>query len=173
MSVREFTHREKKLVDEMIIDVSEDVALPKVYYDEARSIGWCTFLSIYQKHPAWFQWEGYEGWTHIYQEIYAELSALKTQEQTKYYTSSLDQPIQSESDTTLLNFVQTQQDDPHTYACLHDYMQRLPEDERQLAYFLCDGYSLEELSAHLHCSKETLKQSYARLQESLTQYLSF
>ena len=171
MSIRKFSHREEKLVDQMILDISQDISLPKSYADEARSIGWCTFLSIYQKHPASFQWDGHVGWTQVYQAIYANLSTLKTQEQSKYYALSLDQPACPESDTTLLAFLQAPQDDPHAAACFHDYMHRLPADERQLAELLTEGYPLETLPARLQCSKETLVQSYVRLQDSVKQYL--
>lgn len=51
---RRFSCREISLIDQMIQTIVRDLFLPERLEDDARSIGWCTFLHTYQKYPAQF-----------------------------------------------------------------------------------------------------------------------
>ena len=66
---RRFSCREISLIDQMIQTIGRDLFLPERLEDDARSIGWCTFLHTYQKYPAQFLWAGVGGWARAYLEI--------------------------------------------------------------------------------------------------------
>ena len=51
---RRFSCREISLIDQMIQTIGRDLFLPERLGDDARSIGWCTFLHTYQKYPPQF-----------------------------------------------------------------------------------------------------------------------
>ena len=80
-----FSHREENLIDQMIQAISWNLLLPKWLEEDARSIGWCTFLDVYQKYPAQFLWTGVGGWARAYLEIQTELHAFQVQETARYY----------------------------------------------------------------------------------------
>lgn len=90
---RRFSCREISLIDQMIQTIVRDLFLPERLEDDARSIGWCTFLHTYQKYPAQFLWAGVGGWARAYLEIQTELRAFQLQETSRYYTPSVDQPL--------------------------------------------------------------------------------
>lgn len=98
-----FSHREENLIDQMIQAISRNLLLPKWLEEDARSIGWCTFLDVYQKYPAQFLWTGVGGWARAYLEIQTELHAFQVQETARYYTPLVDQPFAAESKTSLLH----------------------------------------------------------------------
>lgn len=66
---RRFSCREISLIDQMIQTIGRDLFLPERLGDDARSIGWCTFLHTYQKYPAQFLWAGVGGWARAYLDI--------------------------------------------------------------------------------------------------------
>ena len=90
---RRFSCREISLIDQMIQTIGRDLFLPERLGDDARSIGWCTFLHTYQKYPAQFLWAGVGGWARAYLEIQTELRTFQAQETARYYTPSVDQPL--------------------------------------------------------------------------------
>ena len=92
---RRFSCREISLIDQMIQTIGRDLFLPERLGDDARSIGWCTFLHTYQKYPAQFLWAGVGGWARAYLEIQTELRAFQLQETSRYYTPSVDQPLRA------------------------------------------------------------------------------
>lgn len=100
---RRFSCREISLIDQMIQTIGRDLFLPERLEDDARSIGWCTFLHTYQKYPAQFLWAGVGGWARAYLEIQTELRAFQVQETSRYYTLSVDQPLTTESKAPLLS----------------------------------------------------------------------
>ena len=168
---RRFSCREISLIDQMIQTIGRDLFLPERLGDDARSIGWCTFLHTYQKYPAQFLWAGVGGWARAYLDIQTELRAFQVQETARYYTPSLDQPLTTESKAPLLSVFRAKHADFRSYVCLRDYMQRLPEDEKWLAGTLSSGYTLEEIPVLFCCEKEELTQIHDRLQESMMEYL--
>ena len=127
---RRFSCREISLIDQMIQTIGRDLFLPERLGDDARSIGWCTFLHTYQKYPAQFLWAGVGGWARAYLDIQTELRAFQVQETSRYYTPSVDQPLTTESKAPLLSVFRAKHADFRSYVCLRDYMQRLPEDEK-------------------------------------------
>ena len=139
---RWFSCREISLIDQMIQTIVRDLFLPERLEDDARSIGWCTFLHTYQKYPAQFLWAGVGGWARAYLDIQTELRAFQVQETARYYTPSLDQPLTTESKAPLLSVFRAKHADFRSYICLRDYVQRLPEDEKWLAGTLSSGYTL-------------------------------
>lgn len=171
MNRRRFSRREEDLIDQMIQTIGRNLFLPKVLEKDARSIGWCVFLDIYQKYPAQFLWTGVGGWTRAYLEIQAELRAFQVQETARYYTPSVDQPLAAGSKVPLLSVFRTRHADFRSYVCLLDYVQRLSEDEKWLAGTLSIGYTLEEIPVLFHCEKEELVQIHDRLQRSMMEYL--
>lgn len=172
MKPRRFSRRDDALVDHMIQTIGRDLSLPAAYDDEARSIGWCAFLSVYQKYPLLFRWTGNNGWARVYEELYAELSAFKTQEaSSKYYSLSLDRPITQDDSTPLQALLRTRYADFSPHICLWDYLQHLPPDESWLAKTLSSGYTSDEIPILFHCAPEELAQIHRRLQESMTHYL--
>ena len=152
---RRFSCREISLIDQMIQTIGRDLFLPERLGDDARSIGWCTFLHTYQKYPAQFLWAGVGGWARAYLEIQTELRAFQLQETSRYYTPSVDQPLSPESKVPLLSVFRAKHADFRSYVCLRDYMQRLPEDEKWLAGTLSSGYTLEEIPVLFCCEKGT------------------
>lgn len=74
---RRFSCREISLIDQMIQTIGRDLFLPERLGDDARSIGWCTFLHTYQKYPAQFLWAGVGGWARTYLEIQTELRTFQ------------------------------------------------------------------------------------------------
>ena len=180
---RRFSCREISLIDQMIQTIGRDLSLPERLGDDARSIGWCTFLHTYQKYPAQFLWAGVGGWARAYLEIQTELRAFQVQETSRYYTPSVDQPLTTESKAPLLSVFRAKHADFRSYVCLRDYMQRLPEDEKWLAGTLSSGvatfenvligtgYTLEEIPVLFCCTKEELTQIHNRLQRSMMEYL--
>lgn len=155
----------------MIQTIGRDLFLPERLEEDARSIGWCTFLHTYQKYPAQFLWTGVGGWARAYLEIQAELRAFQTQESARYYTPSLDQPLTTESKIPLLSVFRAKHADFRSYVCLRDYIQRLSEDEKWLASTLSIGYTLEEIPVLFRCEKEKLAQIHDRPQRSMMEYL--
>ena len=155
----------------MIQTIGRDLFLPERLEDDARSIGWCTFLHTYQKYPAQFLWAGVGGWARAYLEIQTELRTFQAQETARYYTPSVDQPLTTESKAPLLSVFRAKHADFRSYVCLRDYMQRLPEDEKWLAGTLSSGYTLEEIPVLFCCTKEELTQIHNRLQRSMMEYL--
>ena len=168
---RRFSCREISLIDQMIQTIGRDLFLPERLGDDARSIGWCTFLHTYQKYPAQFLWAGVGGWARAYLDIQTELRAFQVQETSRYYTPSVDQPLTTESKAPLLSVFRAKHADFRSYICLRDYMQRLPEDEKWLAGTLSSGYTLEEIPVLFCCTKEELTQIHNRLQRSMMEYL--
>ena len=168
---RRFSRREEKLVDQMIQAIGAELLLPKRLEEDAHSIGWCTFLDIYQKYPTQFLWSGVRGWTRAYLEIQAKLRAFQAQERSRYYTSSADQPLAAGSTEPLLSVFRAKHSDFRSYICLRDYVRRLPEDEKWLAGTLNSGYTLEEIPVLFCCEKEELTQIHDRLQRSMMEYL--
>ena len=171
MNRRRFSRREENLIDQMILDIGRDLSLPKRLEEDARSIGWCTFLDVYQKYPAQFLWTGVGGWARVYLEIQTELYAFRARENARYYTPSVDQPLAAESKTPLLHIFRAKHADFRSYVCLRDYVQRLPEDEKWLASTLSIGYTLAEIPVLFRCEKEELAQIHDRLQRSMMEYL--
>ena len=49
---RRFSCREISLIDQMIQTIGRDLFLSEGLEEDARYIGWCTFLDVYQKYPA-------------------------------------------------------------------------------------------------------------------------
>lgn len=115
---RRFSCREISLIDQMIQTIGRDLFLPERLGDDARSIGWCTFLHTYQKYPAQFLWAGVGGWARAYLDIQTELRAFQVQETSRYYTPSVDQPLSPESKVPLLSvFVRSTQIFARMSAC--------------------------------------------------------
>ena len=146
---RRFSCREISLIDQMIQTIGQ-IFLPERLGDDARSIGWCTFLHTYQKYPAQFLWAGVGGWARAYLEIQTALRAFQVRETARYYTPSVDQPLAAESEGPAAGayFVRSMRIFARMSAC-GDYVQRLPEDEKWLAGTLSSGYTLEEISGSL------------------------
>lgn len=168
---RRFSCREISLIDQMIQTIGRDLFLSEGLEEDARYIGWCTFLDVYQKYPAQFLWTGVGGWARAYLDIQTELRAFQVQETSRYYTPSVDQPLSPESKAPLLSVFRAKHADFRSYVCLRDYMQRLPEDEKWLAGTLSSGYTLEEIPVLFCCTKEELTQIHNRLQRSMMEYL--
>lgn len=170
MRRRRFSRREEELVDQMIQGICQEISLPDAYDDEARSIGWCAFLSVYHRNPSCFLWSGAAGWTQVYREIHQELSAFQTQTSAQYHTPSLDRPVGPENDTPRIQLLQCPHGDFGPYICLKDYLRHLPERERWLARTLNSGYSLKEIEVLFRCGREELMQTHRCLQESMRRY---
>ena len=170
-AARSFSRREEAIIDNMIQGVICDLSLGKRHEDELRSIGWHAFLSVYDAGPERFRWAGEDGWTQAYLQIRSELAAYKAEQNRKYHTVSLDQPISSDSETPLRNLLPTCHGDFAQHICLRDYVSRLPENERWLARTLERGYTLEEIPSAFRRSPKKLERTYHRLRASMEHYL--
>ena len=172
MKARSFSRREEESVDRVIREVARELSLGEHERDEVRSIGWEAFLSVYYASPDSFSWGRTEGWRQAYVQIRAALSAFKTQNNEKYYTASLDQPVIWESDTPRISMLPVRHGDFVPYLCLCDFISRLPKDQRWLARAFKRGYEAEEIPELFRCDREKLRKTHSRLRESMENYLN-
>ena len=167
---REFSVRERQKIDGFIRDICRSLRLPEGD-PELNQCGWAAFLSVYRDAPSLFSHHTFLGWKRAYCIIWDEL--VKERDyiyNARYKLDSLDQPVSGEVPVSRAELLQTPHGDFQNSVCFHDYLGRLDQDVRRMAYGLIDGGTMEEIGAYYHWQPARTYRTYRVLREQMTEY---
>ena len=169
---REFSPRERRMIDGFIRDICRHLQLPGDDPD-LNQCGWEAFLSVYRDAPELFSHHTFLGWRRAYFIIWDGLSRERDYLYfSRYKVDSLDQPVSREVPVSRVELLQSPHGDFQNSVCFHDYLGRLELDVRKMAYGLIGGDTMEEIGACYRWGRAHTYRTYRALRESMTEYCS-
>ena len=154
---RDFSPRERRLIDGFIKDICRSIGLPQGIRD-LHQCAWEAFLSVYRDAPFAFCGDGISGWKRAYLIIReALLQEKRDLDFWLYEQESLDIPVS----------------DFQNSVCLHDFLHRIKSrDTRLMAYDLMAGDTIDEIRTYRRWSRDHTYRTYNRLRLRMEEYLS-
>lgn len=129
-------------------------------------------FSVYRDDPAAFSGSGRRGWKRAYLIIWDALVQERRDDGFwRCGQTSLNQSVNSETETQRLELLPARHGDFQNSVCLHDYLRRLDRDACRMAYCLIGGDSLEEVRAYYRWSCDYADRTYRRLRTEMERYL--
>lgn len=167
---RGFSARECRIIDGFIRDICFKLRLPANDPD-LNQCGWVAFLSVYRDAPELFSYHTFLGWKRAYLIIWDSL--VKEREymyMSRYKLDSLDQPVSQEIPLSRGELLQSPHGDFQDNVCFHDYLGRLEQDVRNMAYGLINGGTIEEIGGSYRWDWGHTYHIYYVLRECMMEY---
>lgn len=151
---RDFSPRERRLIDGFIKDICRSIGLPQGIRD-LHQCAWEAFLSVYRDAPFAFCGDGISGWKRAYLIIReALLQEKRDLDFWLYEQESLDIPVSPEIPVPRLELLSMPHGDFQNSVCLHDFLHRIKSrDTRLMAYDLMAGDTIDEIRTYRRWSQ--------------------
>lgn len=169
---RDISPREQRLIGNFIQGILH-VRHISEHNEDLFQCAWVAFLRVYRDNPSAFSSSHSHGWERAYLMISDALSDAQRQNNFWLYgQTSLDQPVSCEIAVPRVHLLMAPHGDFQDSVCFYDYLQRMKQNTRRMAYALINGSSISEIQSHYGWHPSYVHYIYQDLQTEIQEYLN-